>query len=212
MIRHDRAGHRMEDTAPTPADDRVLVTAVPPPRQRAFLPRSRRERWLGFWWAVVRATLFRWSPGWAYGWRNRLLRCFGAKVDPTARIQPSVIIEFPWQLSIGPHTHIAHKVILNCMGEVTIGAETHISQYAHVVAGTHEYTRPDMQIVRKPVTIGDGIWIAADAFIGPGVTIGDGAIVAARSSVFHDLPGRVVAAGEPAIVRREREAARGTAR
>lgn len=198
----------MADTVPIPTDHPLPTTAVPPPRQRVFLPRSPGERWVGFWWAVVRATMFRWSPGWAHGWRNWLLRRFGAKVDPTVRIHPSAIIEFPWQLSIGARTHVAHKVILNCMGEVAIGADTHISQYTHVVAGTHEYTRPDMQIVRKPVRIGDDVWIAADAFIGPGVVIGDGAIVAARSSVFHDLPGRVIASGEPAIVRRDREAMR----
>ncbi|MFO0874006.1 MAG: hypothetical protein U0575_08560 [Phycisphaerales bacterium] len=183
----------------------LLVTAVPPPRQRVFLPRNRGERWKGFLWAIVRATVFRWSPSGAMRWRNWLLRRFGATIDPTAEVHASVIVELPWHLSIGPRSKIAHKVILNCMGAVSIGADTRISQYAHVVAGTHEYTRPDMQILRKPVTIGDNVWIAADAFIGPGVTIADGAIVAARSSVFHDLPGRMVAAGEPATVRRRRD-------
>lgn len=137
-------------------------------------------------------------------WRVLLLRSFGADVDWSVQIDSTAAIEHPWQLSAGPGAVIAHRVILNCMGRVQIGPGSRISQYAHIVAGTHEYTRPDMIILRQPVTIGEGCWIAADAFIGPGVSIGDRAIVAARSSVFHDLPPGMICAGEPATIRRAR--------
>lgn len=179
-------------------------TSIPPPRHRVFLPASRRERTKAFWWSMVRRSLFRWSPPRAYRWRVRLLRLFGADVDRSARIEPSVLVDHPWSLTVGPDAVVAHRVILNCMGRVAIGAGTRISQYTHIVAGTHEYTRPDMVILRQPVTIGRECWIAADAFIGPGVTIGDRAIVAARSSVFHDLPPGMICAGEPATIRKPR--------
>lgn len=182
----------------------VTHTSIPPPRQRVFLPDTRRERTRAFWWSVVRRSLFRWSPPGAYRWRVRLLQLFGARIDRSARIEPSALVEYPWRLEVGPDAVVAHRVILNCMGQVTIGAGTRVSQYAHIVAGTHEYTRPDMVILRQPVTIGRGCWIAADAFIGPGVTIGDRAIVAARSSVFHDLPPGMICAGEPATIRKPR--------
>jgi len=141
-------------------------------------------------------------------WRVRLLRLFGADIDWSAQIDSSAVIEYPWQLSVGPGVVVSHRVILNCMGRVQLGAGTRISQYTHIVAGTHDYTRPDMIILRQPVTIGEHCWIAADAFIGPGVTIGDRAIVAARSSVFHDLPPGMICAGEPATIRRIRPADR----
>lgn len=141
-------------------------------------------------------------------WRVWLLRRFGAKIGSNVRIEPSAIVEFPWRLSLGTDVAIAHRAILNCMGEVEIGPRTRISQYVHVVAGTHDYTRPDMLIVRRPVTIGAGCWLAADAFIGPGVTVGDRVVVAARSSVFHDLPAGMICAGEPATVRKARPANR----
>jgi putative colanic acid biosynthesis acetyltransferase WcaF len=40
-------------------------------------------------------------------------------------------------------------------------------------------------------------WVAADAFIGPGVTVGDGAVVGARSVVLKDVPCWAVVAGNP---------------
>jgi acetyltransferase-like isoleucine patch superfamily enzyme len=53
-------------------------------------------------------------------------------------------------------------------------------------------------LVTAPIVIGRRCWIAADVFIGPGVTIGDGTVVGARSTVLKDLPGWIVAAGTPA--------------
>ena len=43
-------------------------------------------------------------------------------------------------------------------------------------------------------------WIAAGAFIGPGVEIGGGSIVAAGSVVVENVPPRVIARGNPATV------------
>ena len=48
------------------------------------------------------------------------------------------------------------------------------------------------------ITIGPRAWIAADVFVGPGVTIGEGTVVGARASVFKDLPEWTVCVGNPA--------------
>lgn len=183
-------------------------TRVPAPRHRVFLPRSSRERWSDLAWCVVRTTLFRLSPPFLYRWRALLLRAFGARIDWSAKIEPSVRVEHPAHLTIGAGTSVAHKVVLDCIGEISIGAGTRISQYTHMVSGTHDYTRPDMLIQECPITIEDDVWIAADSFIGPGVTIARRAIVAARSSVFHDLEGDAIHAGEPASRRKARPADR----
>jgi putative colanic acid biosynthesis acetyltransferase WcaF len=176
----------------------TMRTEVPPPSKRVFLPQSMRERTAGALWSIVRATLFRMSPEHFDLLRILLLRTFGARIDGSARIHRSAHIDFPWNLTVGRDAVIGHGVIINCMGEVTVGDRTHISQYAHVVAGTHDYERRDMAIVRKPVTIGADVWIAADAFVGPGVTLGDDCLLAARSSAFRDLPAGMVCVGEPA--------------
>ena len=53
-------------------------------------------------------------------------------------------------------------------------------------------------MITTPIEIGSQVWIAADSFIGPGVTIGEGAVVGARSSVYRDVPSWVVVVGNPA--------------
>ena len=52
-------------------------------------------------------------------------------------------------------------------------------------------------LVAKPITIGKNAWVAADVFVGPGVTIGELCVVGARSVVVRDLPPRMVCAGHP---------------
>ncbi len=49
----------------------------------------------------------------------------------------------------------------------------------------------------KPITIGDGVWIASNVTICGGVTIGDGAIIGAGSVVTSDIPANTLAAGVP---------------
>lgn len=53
-------------------------------------------------------------------------------------------------------------------------------------------------------TVGNDVWIGADALILPGVTIGDGAIIAASSVVSRDVAPYAIVAGNPAAERRRR--------
>lgn len=174
------------------------ITEVGNLKQRQFLTQTRAERFKAFAWSIVRFTFYRWSPPPLNGWRRFLLRLFGCKIHSSATIAPSTRIEFPWNLTIAQDVIIAHCVIINCMGQVTINEGSLISQYAHLCAGTHDYTKKDMKILRCPIYIGKNVWIAADAFVGPNVTIADGSLLAARSSAFHDLPAGQVCIGEPA--------------
>lgn len=166
--------------------------------ERRTSPWTRREKIGRQIWYFVEATLFRWSPRSCYRWRNWLLRRFGATVHRTARIRPSVTVEVPWNLTIGPDVIIGDHVILYCLGLICIGARTTISQYCHLCAGTHDYTKRSFPLLRLPITIGDDVWLAADVFVGPDVAIGDGTVVGARSTVVGNLPAWMVCVGQPA--------------
>lgn len=54
-----------------------------------------------------------------------------------------------------------------------------------------------------PVIIGNNVWIGGGSIILPGVTIGDNAVVGAGSVVTKDIPGNVIAYGNPCRVTRE---------
>ena len=129
-------------------------------------------------WMIVRASLFRFSFHNWYGWRRMLLQMFGAKLGRGVRIRPTASVEIPWNLIIGDDAIIGDYAILYSLGQITIGARTTVSQFAHLCAGTHDHTSRRFPLLRPPIVIGQDAWIAADAFISPGVTVGDRAVVA----------------------------------
>lgn len=52
--------------------------------------------------------------------------------------------------------------------------------------------------VAEPITIGNDVWIGANAVILPGVTIGNNVVIAAGAVVTKDIPDNTLAAGVPA--------------
>lgn len=96
------------------------------------------------------------------------------------------------------HSCIGNDVDIYSVAKITIGANSTVSQYSYLCAATHDHEDPVHPLIPKPIVIGERCWIAADVFVGPGVTIADGTVVGARSSVFNDLPEWVIATGTPA--------------
>lgn len=141
---------------------------------------------------------FAWSPRQLWGWRNLLLRTFGARIGPDVHIHPSVRIAVPWNLEIGARSAVGDRAVLYSLGPIEIGADVTISQHAHLCAGTHDHRRADLPLVKATIRIGDGAWICADAFVGPDVNVGDHAIVAARAVAVKDVEPWMMVGGNPA--------------
>lgn len=165
---------------------------------RALSPYSFREKVGRVLWGMTQATLFRWTFHNWYGLRRALLGLFGAKLHPTVRIRRSVLVECPWNLSMGADCSIGDRAIIYCLGPVTVGARTTISQGAHICAGSHDYRKRSMPLLRPPIDIGSDVWIAADAFVGPKVRVGDGAILGARAVATTHLEPWTIYSGNPA--------------
>jgi putative colanic acid biosynthesis acetyltransferase WcaF len=168
--------------------------------QTAGYPYTFAEYLRRFLWQSVQATLIRFSPRRCHGWRRFWLRCFGASIHRTAGTKATTRITHPWLLTVGAHSMLAEGVKVYNLGPVRIGDHTVISQDAHLCAGTHDYTQPNLPLLRPPITVGSGVWVCAEAFIGPGVTVHDNAVVAARSVVVKDVPAGMVVGGNPARV------------
>jgi acetyltransferase-like isoleucine patch superfamily enzyme/glycosyltransferase involved in cell wall biosynthesis len=156
-------------------------------------------------WMLVGRPIFRMSFHNWYPFRNWLLRSFGARIGSGVALRPSVNIEVPWMIDLDDDATVGDHAILYSLGKIRIGKRAIISQYAHLCAGTHDYTDHTFKLLRTPITIGDDVWIGADAFVGPGVHVGRLTVLGARSSAYRDLPPEQVCVGNPArpIKRRE---------
>lgn len=164
---------------------------------------SQGELFARVLWAVGN-VLFRLTPRPLFEVRSQILRLFGARVGRHVRIHSTVRIFAPWQLRIGAYSAIGDGAIIYNVGMVTIGERTTVSQYAHLCGGTHDHRDPEFRLLRSPITIGDEVWVCADAFIGPNVTVGDRAIVAARGVAVKDVPAATIVGGNPARFLKQR--------
>ncbi|GAB3163101.1 WcaF family extracellular polysaccharide biosynthesis acetyltransferase [Telluribacter humicola] len=167
----------------------------------SFSVRNRIGRMI---WGFVYTLFFALSPKPFHGWRSFLLRLFGAKVGRGVHVYPGVKVWAPWNLELEDQCGIASGAILYSQGKIRIGYRTVISQGAHLCTGSHDYTRPGFPLTTMPIHIGNHAWIAAEAFIHPGVSIGDGCVIGARSVVTKDMPGWKVCAGHPCKPIKER--------
>lgn len=148
-------------------------------------------------WGVVALVFFSLSPRPFHGWRSFLLRLFGATVGKDVHIYPGVKIWAPWNLELADQCGVASGAILYSQGKIVLGKRVVISQGVHLCAGTHDYTHPGFPLITKTITIKDYAWIAAEAFVHPGVTVGEGCVVGARSVVTKDMPSWMVCSGFP---------------
>lgn len=155
-------------------------------------------------WSVFYFLFIRFSPKPFHQWRIFWLRIFGAKVGKGVHIYAGVNIWAPWNIEIDDYSGIGNGVKLYSQGKITIGRKVVISQGAHICAGTHDYTHPGFPLVTKPIVIADYAWIAAEAFVHPGVIIADGCVIGARSVVAEDMPAWMICAGFPCKPIRER--------
>lgn len=149
-------------------------------------------------WNAAWLVLARFTPPPLHGWRRLVLRAFGARLGKGVRVHGSARIWLPANLEADDWALIGPDARLYNQGRIAIGARSVISQGAHLCASSHDITDPDFQLVLRPIVIGDRCWIAAEAFIGPGVTVGDRAVIGARAALFTDAEPDMVYSGNPA--------------
>jgi putative colanic acid biosynthesis acetyltransferase WcaF len=155
-------------------------------------------------WYFVKCLVF--LPAWPVpsGIKRLLLRLFGAQVGKGVVIKPRVNIHLPWKLVISDFSWIGEEVFILNFEPVTIGAHCCLSQRVFLCTGNHDYRFPDMPYRNRPITLRDGAWVGAQAFVAPGVTIGTEAVIAAGSVVTSDQPPRMVCGGNPCSALKKR--------
>ncbi|WP_088243306.1 hormogonium polysaccharide biosynthesis acetyltransferase HpsU [Calothrix rhizosoleniae] len=163
---------------------------------QSWFDRGRASWYILLWW-FVQAIAFPLTPHPCNSWRCALLRLFGAKVGKGVLIRPTARFTYPWKVSIGDYSWIGDDVVLYSLDEIHIGEHCVVSQKSYLCTGNHNIHDPAFGLQTARITIGNGVWIAADSFIAPGVEIGANAVIGARSSVFSNIPQEQVCWGTP---------------
>ncbi len=160
---------------------------------------SRKHQVIRLLWSIVWAVFARplpWSVG--SGWKRFLLRLFGARIHATAVVYSSAKVYYPANLKMNAYSCLASEVDCYNVDWIEIGANSTVSQGAYLCTASHDITNPLNPLITAPIVIKDQAWIAADAFVGMGVTIGQGAVVGACAAVFKDVEPWTVVGGNPA--------------
>lgn len=160
---------------------------------------SRRHQIVRLVWNIVWTVFAQPLPrSIGSGWKRFLLRMFGAKIHPSAVVYSSANVYYPANLEMEAYSCLASEVDCYNVALIKIGANSTVSQGAYLCTASHDITNPLNPLITAPIVIEDQAWIAADAFVGMGVTIGQGAVVGARAAVFKDVEPWTVVGGNPA--------------
>lgn len=150
-------------------------------------------------WGITYNLFFRTLPGpLFYNWRIFLLRMFGAKIGRNCKIRSSIKVWAPWNIELGDYVAIGQKAELYSVDKIIIGTKVAISQGAYICTASHDITTHSNPLITAAIKIDSFSWVAADAFVGMGVTIGEGAVVGARAAVFKDVEPWTIVGGNPA--------------
>jgi putative colanic acid biosynthesis acetyltransferase WcaF len=151
-------------------------------------------------WMLCKCLFFIPSFPWPSVVRVFWLRFFGARVGKGVVIRSGFNISFPWRFVVGDHVWLGENVFILSLAPVILGSNVCISQKAFLCTGSHDWRSDAFTLQVKSITIENEVWIAAQAFIGPGVSIGHGSIVAAGTVLMEPLPPDSIAKGNPALV------------
>lgn len=157
---------------------------------------------------------------WVHGYRASLIACEGRlphlSGDGNVQIGRRFMIRghvAPCEISadgdalllIGERVFLNQGVVIAARESIEIGDDTLIGDFSAIYDSNWHQLDPGHPDKPRPVTIGKNVWLGNGVLVLPGSSIGDHTVVAARSVVKGDLPPRVLAAGNPAVVVRQLE-------
>lgn len=136
--------------------------------------------------------------------RSLYVRAVTKSCGADVRVYGRVVMDGAHKIAIGRRCTLNEGVLMMARAGIVIGDDVTISAYTILTtdSSVHDagaFPRPHES---RPITIKNGVWIAAQCVILPGVTIGEKSVVAAGSVVTKDVPDGVMVAGVPAVIKK----------
>ena len=184
---------------------------------------QRRLAWMPWLYFVLKPRNRAWAEAWQAEVQARLLAMETVELGTGCFIAPDAAIfgEPGRPVRLGDRCAVAAQAFLH--GPLTLGSDVSINAGARLDGGRKGITigdgtriasgaalyafdhglAPDRTIREQPVrsrgiTLGQDVWVGANAGVTDGVTIGDHAVVAMGAVVTRDVPAWTIVAGVPA--------------
>lgn len=143
-------------------------------------------------------------PGWrfAYLLRQQLVKRLFKKCGKDVIIKTRAYFGTGENIILGNNSQLG--VDCKIENDIQIGNDLVMGPDVFIMSSAHAFERLDIPInqqgnlPRKPVKIGNDVWIGTRVVILPGITIGDQAVIGAGSIITKDVPPRAIVAGNPA--------------
>lgn len=138
--------------------------------------------------------------------RRILLELFGAGGDD-AWLQPPFFCDYGFNILLGRRVFFNFNCVVLDECPVRIGDFTQFGPNVQIYTALHPLDAETRRTLEygKPVEIGADVWVGGGAILCPGVRVGSRSVIGAGSVVTRDIPGGVLAVGNPCRVIRELE-------
>ena len=129
-----------------------------------------------------------------------------AAIGDETFIRPPFYCDWGDGIRMGDRCFVNSNCTMLDGASISIGDECLLAAGVQLITATHPIDPTARRAAWEralPITLEDGVWLGAAVLVCPGVTIGENTVVGAGSVVTRDLPGGVIARGNPARIARE---------
>ncbi|MBA2532057.1 MAG: sugar O-acetyltransferase [Nocardioidaceae bacterium] len=135
--------------------------------------------------------------------RRALLHALFGAVGDNVDVRPPVYVDYGSNVRLGSGTFLNYGCSLADVAPIVLGEQVQVGPYVQLLTPVHPLdatARRERWETAEPITIGDNVWLGGGVIVCPGVSIGPDTVVGAGAVVTKDLPGGVLAVGNPARV------------
>ena len=138
--------------------------------------------------------------------KDRLLNKMLGKRGKNCVIHPPFYCDYGYNIEVGENFFANYNCIMLDVNSIVIGDNVMLGPGVIITTAGHPIHPDDRKSGYEyglKISVGNNVWIGANAILNPGISIGDNVVIGSGSVVVNDLPANTVCVGNPAhIVKR----------